>query len=162
MANPINPNDFVPVIDNPFFDLQPGATFTTKSPDGSETDIFVVTRETKVIDGVVCHVIKDTAIVDGEVVEKTNDYFAQDKNGNVWYFGEDTKQFENGQVVGTEGTWRAGVNGATPGIIMEADPHKGDAYAQEHAPPVALDEARVVKLNSSVDVASDTGDSNIG
>ena len=119
MANPINPNDFVPVIDNPFFDLQPGTTFITESPDGSEVDNFVVTRETKVIDGVVCHVIHDTALVDGEVVEKTNDYFAQDKAGNVWYFGEDTKEFENGKVVSTEGTWRAGVDGA----------HAGDHHA---------------------------------
>ena len=126
MSNPINPNDFVPVIDNPFFDLQPGTTFTTESPDGSETDTFVVTRQTKVIDGVTCVVVKDTALVDGELVEKTNDYFAQDKAGNVWYFGEDTKEFENGKVVSTEGTWRAGVDGATPGFIMLASPQVGN------------------------------------
>ena len=114
MANPINPNDFVPVIDNLFFDLQPGTTFMTESPDGSEVGTFVVTRQTKVIDGVTCVVVQDTTKVDGELVEKTNDYFAQDKDGNVWYFGEDTKEFENGKVVSTEGTWRAGVDGATP------------------------------------------------
>jgi hypothetical protein len=158
MANPINPNDFVPVIDNLFFDLQPGATFTTQSPDGSEVDKFVVTRETKLIDGVVCHVIHDTAIVDGEVVEKTNDYFAQDKDGNVWYFGEDTKEFENGKVVSTEGTWRAGVDGAQPGIIMEASPHVGDSYDQENAPGVAEDHAVVLSVSDKVTVPYGTFD----
>ena len=161
MANPINPNDFVPVIDNPFFTLEPGATFITESPEGSdvhEVDNFVVTRETKVIDGVVCHVIHDTAIVDGEVVEKTNDYFAQDKAGNVWYFGEDTKEFENGKVVSTEGTWRAGVDGAQPGIIMEASPHTGDSYDQENAPPVAQDHAVVLSVNDKVTVPYGTFD----
>jgi len=141
------PSDFVSDITNPFFDLQPGTTFTTQSPDGSEVDTFVVTRQTKLIDGVVCHVIKDTALVDGEVVEKTNDYFAQDKAGNVWYFGEDTKEFENGKVVSTEGTWRAGVDGAQPGVIMEASPHKGDSYDQENAPGVAQDHAVVLDVN---------------
>jgi Ca2+-binding RTX toxin-like protein len=158
MANPINSDDFVPVIDNLFFDLQPGATFITESPDGSEVDTFVVTRETKVIDGVVCHVIHDTAIVDGEVVEKTNDYFAQDKAGNVWYFGEDTKEFENGKVVSTEGTWRAGVDGAQPGIIMLAAPHVGDSYDQENAPGVAEDHAKVLSVNEAVTVPYGTFD----
>ena len=158
MANPINPDDFVPVIDNPFFTLEPGATFTTESPDGSEVDTFVVTRQTKVIDGVVVHVIHDTATVDGEVVEKTNDYFAQDKVGNVWYFGEDTKEFENGKVVSTEGTWRAGVDGAQPGIIMEAHPKVGDEYNQENAPGVAEDHAKVLSVDASVTVPYGTFD----
>jgi hypothetical protein len=146
------PSDFVPDITNPFFDLQPGATFTTQSPDGSETDIFTVTRRTKVIDGVVCHVISDTAFVDGELVEKTNDYFAQDKNGNVWYFGEDTKEFEDGKVVSTEGTWRAGVDDATPGVIMLAHPQVGNEYDQEHATGVAEDHAEVLSLTKTADV----------
>jgi len=148
----INPDDFVPVIDNPFFTLQPGTTFTTESPDGSETDIFAVTRRTKVIDGVACVVVQDTALVDGEVVEKTNDYFAQDKAGNVWYFGEDTKEFENGHVVSTEGTWRAGVDGAQPGFIMLASPQVGDSYNQENAPGVAQDHAQVTSVTETVSV----------
>ena len=152
MANPINPNDFVPVIDNPFFDLQPGTTFTTESPDGSESDTFVVTRQTKVIDGVTCVVVKDTALVDGELVEKTNDYFAQGKAGNVWYFGEDTAEFENGKVVSTEGTWRAGVDGATPGFIMLASPQVGNEYDQENAVGVAEDHAKVLSLTKTADV----------
>jgi len=144
------PGDFVADITNPFFDLQPGTTFTTQSPDGSETDIFTVTSRTKLIDGVVCHVISDTAFVDGELVEKTNDYFAQDNNGNVWYFGEDTAEFENGKVVSTEGTWRAGVDDATPGVIMLAHPQVGDDYDQEHAEGVAEDHAKVTSVDESV------------
>jgi hypothetical protein len=96
MADPINPSDFVSVIDNPFFTLQPGTTFTSASADGSEIGTFVVTRRTKVIAGVTCVVVEDTVKVDGELAEKTFDYFAQDKAGNVWYFGEDTKEFEDG------------------------------------------------------------------
>ena len=153
-----NPNDFapVPVINNLLFDLQPGTTFTTEiSVNGKLTgsDTFVVTHDTKVIDGVTCVVVKDTAFdEDGAVVEKTLDYFAQDKKGNVWYFGEDTKQIENGHVVGTEGTWRAGPGGPTPGaeagIIMEVIPAPGDTYAQENAPGVAQDMATVLSLTA--------------
>jgi Ca2+-binding RTX toxin-like protein len=152
MANPINPADFVLVIDNPFFTLQPGTTFTTQSPDGSETITFVVTRQTKVINGVTCVVVKDTAKVDGELVEKTSDYFAQDKYGNVWYFGEDTAEYENGKVVSTEGTWRAGVDGATPGFIMLASPQVGNEYDQENAIGVAEDHAKVLSLSKTADV----------
>src|SRR5262245_33576956 len=83
-ADSINPANFVSVIDNPYFTLQPGTTFITKSPDGSEVGTFVVTRETKVIDGVTCVVVRDTSRVDGELSEKTADYFAQDIDGNVW------------------------------------------------------------------------------
>src|SRR5215470_2094411 len=151
-AAAINPADFVSVIDNPYFALQPGTTFVYTNEDGSLLRTMEVTHDTINLAGVTCVVAHDTSKVDGVIEEDTFDYFAQDKNGNVWYFGEDTTQFENGQPVGTEGTWHAGVNGATPGIIMEADPHKGDTYQQEHAAPVAEDEARVVNLTSSADV----------
>src|SRR5215813_12126478 len=89
--------------------------------------------ERRVVDDVAEHTIDQLGLArdDGEVVEKTNDYFAQDKAGNVWYFGEDTKEFENGKVVSTEGTWRAGVEDATPGVIMLAHPRVGDDYDQE-------------------------------
>ncbi len=92
-----DPNNFAGPIDNPYFTLQPGTTFITKSPDGSEVDTFVVTRETKVIDGVTCVVVRDTSKVDGELEEKTADYFAQDKDGNVWYMGEDTAEYRERQ-----------------------------------------------------------------
>jgi len=95
------------------------------------------------IDGVRCEAVVDTVVQDGQIVEKTTDYFAQDKAGNVWYFG--------GHVVSTEDTWRAGVNGAQPGIIMEANPKVGDSYDQENALSVAQDHAQVVSLNGKAD-----------
>jgi Ca2+-binding RTX toxin-like protein len=145
----INPADFGGPIDNQYFPLEPGTTYVTQSTDGS-VDRFAVTRETRVIDGVTCTVISDIATVDGALEEKTSDYFAQDKTGNVWYFGEETATYENGHVVSTEGSWLAGVNGAEPGIIMEAAPKVGDAYAQENAPGVAQDQAQVLDLNQAV------------
>src|SRR5262245_30373856 len=85
----INPDNFVHKIDNPFFPLQPGTTFTYKSTDGSEVDVVTVTHQTKTILGVTCVVVNDNSYVDGKLAETTLDYYAQDKAGNVWYFGED-------------------------------------------------------------------------
>lgn len=147
-ATTINPADFVKTVDNPYFALQPGTTFIYENGDGSAANEFVVTRRTKVINGVTCVVVMDTATEDGEIVEKTFDYFAQDIHGNVWYFGEDTKEFVDGKVVSTEGSWRAGVDGAQPGIIMKASPQVGDAYNQENAPGVAEDRAEVLRLDA--------------
>jgi len=146
----INPNDFVPVIDNPYFPLTPGTTVITEKSDGS-IDTFEVTRQTKVIEGVTCVVVNDTTTLNGQVLESTLDYFAQDKDGNVWYFGESTKAFDSGHV-SKEGSWLAGVHGAQPGIIMEAAPHPNDSYSQEHAPGVAEDMATVVTLHASASV----------
>ena len=89
---------------------------------------------------------------DGQITEKTKDYYAQDNKGNVWYFGEDTAEFENGKLVSTEGSWLAGVNGANPGIVMEAHPKVGDSYVQEDAAPVAENAAEVISLNGHAKV----------
>ena len=83
---------------------------------------------------------------DGKLIEKTYDWFAQDKQGTVWYFGEDTKEYENGEVVSTKGSWEAGVDGAKPGIIMPPDPKVGHSYHQEYYPGEAMDMARVLSL----------------
>jgi hypothetical protein len=120
------------------------------TPDGSFVDTFVVTRQTKVVDGVTCVVVQDTSTVDGQLEEKTFDYFAQDKDGNVWYFGEFATQYDNGHVDGHDGSWLAGIGGAEPGIVMQASPFVGETYAQENAPGVAQDMAQVVSLNESV------------
>jgi hypothetical protein len=149
----IDPANFVDKIDNPFFPLQPGTTFNYQSTDGSVVDVFTVTNQTKTILGVECVVVQDNVFTDGKLSETTLDYFAQDKAGNVWYFGEDTKELNaNGKVVSTEGTWLAGKHGATPGIIMEASPKVGDHYNQEFAPGVAEDQATVDSLNAHVKV----------
>ena len=140
-------------IDNRYFPLVPGTTFVYEATEGPrEHDEFVVTHDTKEVLGVDCVVVRDTASVNGQVVEDTFDYFAQDKRGNVWYMGEDTKQFKNGVVAGTAGTWPAGVNGAMPGFVMEGQPVVGDAYRQENSPGVAEDNAQVVSLAGSASV----------
>ena len=144
---------FVDRIDNRYMPLIPGSIYIYRgSEDGEEQRTVVeVTGETKTILGVEAVVVRDT-VTDrrGQPIEITLDWFAQDDRGNVWYLGEDSKEYENGQVVSTEGSWEAGVNGAQPGIVMEAFPRAGDAYSQECAPGVAEDAARVLKLKHAV------------
>src|SRR5215813_2900048 len=147
-----DPANFVPAVDNPYYPLPPGTTFVYESPDGASADRLTVTRQTKDILGVTCTVVNDQAFENGELVEKTLDYFAQDRDGNVWYLGEDAFHFENGKLVSTEGTWRAGIGDQHPGIIMLAHPQVGDAYAQENAPGVAEDQGQVVSLHDSTSV----------
>jgi hypothetical protein len=111
---------------------------------------MTVTTDTKVILGVTTIVVRDQAYENGVLVEDTFDWYAQDKAGNVWYFGEDTKELDaNGNVISTEGSWEAGVNGAEPGIVMEANPKKGDKYQQEFAADVAEDMAQVIGFEDS-------------
>ena len=151
----IDPRDFTTNIDNPFFPLIPGTTYIYEgSKEVSPVkDEFQVTSRTKVIMGVKCVEIADKVYVDGYLEEDTLDWFAQDKDGNVWYFGEDTKELDpTGNVVSTEGSWEAGVNGALPGILMEAHPRVGDTYQQEYSPGVAEDMATVLSLNKTVKV----------
>jgi hypothetical protein len=150
----INPSDFVDRIDNRYFPLQPGTTFisTGQEEGNAQRDEMVVTFETKVILGVRCVVVHDTVMNDGTLAEDTLDWYAQDKAGNVWYFGEATAEYENGKVVSREGSWEAGVNGAQPGIIMEADPQLYSSYRQEYSAGVAEDMAEVLSLTAPASV----------
>jgi hypothetical protein len=150
----IDPANFTTSIDNPYFPLKPGTRFIYEgTADGaSSRDEMTVLAETKTIMGVECVVVRDVAFEDGEMVEDTRDWYAQDREGNVWYFGEDTETVENGQVTGTEGSWEAGVDGAQAGIIMPANPSVGEPYFQEYAPGVAEDMAEVILLSENVTV----------
>lgn len=150
----VDPSKFTSSIDNPLFPLKPGTVFVyeTAGEDGKERVEVCVTHETKTILGVTCTVVRDTVTVGGKVTEDTHDWYAQDKSGNVWYFGEDSKAYRDGKVVSTGGSWEAGVKGAKPGIIMKAKPAKGDKYYQEYAVGVAEDEAEVVSLSESAKV----------
>ncbi|HEX9993004.1 MAG TPA: hypothetical protein VGB14_08770 [Acidimicrobiales bacterium] len=141
-------------VDNPWLPLEPRTTTTyeARTEDGLQRTVVTVTGDTREIAGVPAVVVRDTVTVDGEVIEDTFDWLAQDADGNVWYLGEDTKEYEDGEVVSTEGSWEAGVDGAEPGILMEADPQPGDAYRQEHYEGHAEDEARVVALGESATV----------
>jgi RTX calcium-binding nonapeptide repeat (4 copies) len=148
----INPADFVKGVTNPYLPLKPGTTLVYKNVDGTESVRFQVTRETKMVMGVECVVVLDKAFADGQLHERTFDYFAQDINGNVWYFGESVQNIDNGKVINTNGSWLAGVNGAEPGIIMQANPQVGQVYAQENAPGIAQDMADIVSLTRVADV----------
>jgi hypothetical protein len=150
----IDPDDFVAVIDNPFLPLLPGVTLTYEMEDDGETEVIVVSvlNETREILGVECTVVRDTVSVDGELVEDTHDWFAQDKWGNVWYFGEISVNYEDGEISDVEGSWEAGEDGAKPGIVMPAAPQVGEVYRQEYLIAEAEDVGAVVALNQSVSV----------
>ena len=149
----IDPANFVSVIDNPYFPLEPGTTFSYEGEsEGAPTrDEMTVTNQTRVILGVTTTVVHHLSYEDGLLIEDTYDWFAQDADGNVWYFGEDTKELdENGNVISTEGSWEAGVDNAEPGIIMLAEPKKGKKYQQENAPDIAEDMAQVIGFEDSL------------
>jgi hypothetical protein len=145
-----DPDDFVDGIDNPFMPIEPGSIWIYRGEDS--LDIVVATGRTKEILGVETTVVRDVAFIDGQLAEFTLDWFAQDDDGNVWYFGEATAEIEDGDIVSREGSWKAGVDGAEPGIVMLAHPKVGETYAQENAPGVAEDHATIIGVDASVDV----------
>jgi len=145
-------------VANPYFPLVPGTTsvYEGMSEDGPELVEVTVTFDTKTILGVVCTVVRDTVSVDGELVEDTYDWFAQDNAGNVWYFGEASADYEDGEVVSTDGSWEAGVDGAVPGIVMPADAVVGDPYYQEYAPGEAEDIGQIIAVDQTIAVTYGT------
>jgi len=153
-APPIDPANFVSEVTNKFHPLPPGQKriYEAEDEDGTERIEIEVLSEKRTILGVACTVVKDQEFLDDELVEDTIDFFAQDKEGNVWYFGEETMELEDGVVVSIDGAWKAGEDGAQPGIIMKADPKVGDVYRQEFLLGEAEDAARVVALDQKVSV----------
>jgi len=155
----VDPANFVSRIDNRYFPLVPGTAFHYRgySGDTAQTDDMVVTHGTKTILGVRCTVVRDTVSEHGKAVERTFDWYAQDKAGNVWYLGEDSLEMKNGHLVRASDSWQAGVHGAKPGIIIEGHPKAGDIYRQEYYPPGgALDQALVLRTHPTVVVPSGT------
>lgn len=151
---PSDPSGFVARIDNPYLAFAPGRVFRYQSQtaEGLETNVVEVTNKTKRILGIAATVVHDQEYLDGVLVEDTFDWYAQDTQGNVWYLGEDSRQIQNGVVVGTEGSWEAGVNGASAGLIMLAKPKVGAQYQQEFAAGVAEDMAKVLSLSATAEV----------
>jgi hypothetical protein len=156
----IDPANFGGRIDNPYFPLRPGTTLRYEgvAEDGKtpQTNVVEVTDATKRILGVDATVVLDTVSTRGTPVERTHDWYAQDKDGNVWYLGEDSFDYKNGHFVKSTGSWEAGVDGAQPGILMETHPRSGDAYRQEYYPGHALDQAMVLAGGGAVTVPSGT------
>jgi hypothetical protein len=152
----LEPADFTSDIDNPYWPMEPGTRWTYREvdEDGEELKVVVtVTHYTKLIaNGIEARVVRDTVTRDGELVEDTKDWYAQDADGNVWYMGEDTAEFEDGELVSREGSFEAGVDGALPGIAMPADPKPGMKYRQEYYEGEAEDNGEVLSTNEMVDV----------
>ena len=156
----INPLDFVPKITNKFLTLTPGKRFIYKGKvkEGVETVEVYVTHDTKKVMGVTTTVVWDRVWLNDELIEDTKDWFSQDKYGNVWYFGEESKEIVNGNVVSREGSWEAGVDGALPGIVMKANPKAGDVYRQEYYKNEAEDIVEVLGIGAKVKVPYGTFD----
>jgi hypothetical protein len=150
----VDPANFVDLVNNPYMPLLPGTVFVYKGQEDSKPalNITTVTRQSKTILGVNVTVVHDRVYIKKKLAEETLDWYAQDKQGNVWYFGEDSKEITNGQVTSTEGSWEAGVNGAQPGIVMKAHPKRGNKYQQEFAGDTASDRAAVLSIRQTSSV----------
>lgn len=146
----VDPAAFSTTIDNPYLPLTPGTRiiYQADTEAGRQQTTTEVTRETRTVMGVSTVVVHDTVTVGGKTTEDTFDWFAQDREGNVWYFGEATTKFDDG-AVSMAGSFEAGVNGALPGIVMLGAPHPGDQYRQEYAKGVAEDIGEVLSLSGA-------------
>ncbi|NIR35097.1 MAG: hypothetical protein GWN79_02270 [Actinobacteria bacterium] len=159
-APAIDAADFVDEIDNPYLPLLPGTRWVYEGIEDGEIERIEVevTDERREVMGISAIVVRDTVYEDGELIEDTYDWFAQDVDGNVWYLGEDSREYEDGELLGTEGSWEAGVDGALPGIVMLATPAVGDAYRQEYYEDEAEDLGEVHQLGVSETVPAGSFD----
>jgi major membrane immunogen (membrane-anchored lipoprotein) len=156
-AEPIelNPDDFVQQIDNPYWPMAPGSkwVFTQTDVEGQKERVEIsVTNRKKTIQGIEATVVRDVVTQDGELVEVTSDWFAQDKDGNLWYMGEDTAEYESGKPATKAGSWEAGRDGAQAGVFLPGKPEVGMAYRQEYRAGEAEDQTKVLSLDEQVEV----------
>ncbi|MEA2555800.1 MAG: hypothetical protein QOI60_1131 [Actinomycetota bacterium] len=156
----LDPANFVSVIDNKFYPLPVGRVLTYRGiKDGvTQRETVTVTDQTRVIEGITATMITDVSVHQGTLLEKTSDWYAQDKQGNVWYLGEDTKAYRPNGTYDTSGSWIAGENDGEPGIIMKASPQVPDGYRQEYLAGQAADMGWVVRRGGSVTVPYGTID----
>jgi hypothetical protein len=151
----IRPANFSPNVDNPMFPLTPGKSlvYTGTKDNKQALNVFTTTSRTKVIAGVTTRVVEDRLYLDNTLEERTSDYYAQDSCGNVWYFGEDTAALDpSGRVTSTEGSFHAGVDGAQPGVFMQARPEVGRRFRQESSRGHAEDTFRALSLSAPLTV----------
>jgi hypothetical protein len=152
----LDPADFTTRIDNRYWPMAPGTRWVYRETDseGAEQRVVVtVTSKTKKIaNGIEARVVHDVVSEDGEPVEVTDDWYAQDSKGNIWYLGEDTAEYQNGKRTTTAGSFEAGVDGAQPGIIVPAEPKAGMTYRQEYYAGEAEDKGEIVSLGEQAEV----------
>jgi hypothetical protein len=141
----LDPDDFSTEIDNPYWPMRPGSSWVYR--EGEARVEVTVTGKTKRIIGIDARVVHDVLTEGGKVKEDTFDWYAQDESGNIWYLGEDTKEFEDGKV-STEGSWEAGVDGAQPGVLLPGKPEAGLSYRQEYYKDEAEDAAEVLSVDA--------------
>lgn len=150
----VDPAEFIDGIDNPYMPFTVGSRWLYEGESDGEVERIEITvlDETRVVMGITATVVRDSVYIDDELVEDTFDWFAQDRDGNVWYLGEDVKDYENGVVVSTAGSWEAGVDGALPGIVMPAAPVTGAAFRQEYLAAEAEDMFEILATDSKLTV----------
>jgi hypothetical protein len=155
----INPADFSTTITHPLFPLSSvrNTEFAGREQkaDGGTSEVRVVSRlldKTDTIAGVTVAVVEVTEHKDGQLHELTEDYFAQHRDGTVWYFGERVTDYKDGKAVGHGGQWLAGENNYRPGVFMPAYPTVGQEFAPEQVPGVADERSKVLELGVEVTV----------
>lgn len=154
----IFPENFVDRINNPFLPFTPGSTYTylTETAEGVERTEITVLNETRIVMGIETTIVTDKVYLNDVLVEDTDDWYVQDKDGNVWYFGEEVDNYKDGVLTDHYGSWEAGVDGAEPGILMLANPVIGTKYRQEFYVGEAEDEGEIVGKNEKVIVIAGT------
>lgn len=152
----LDPTTLSADVTNPLYPLPVGAkwVFRAETDEGLERTEVVVEAATRTVFGADARVVRDTVWLDGELIEDTYDWYAQDAAGNVWYLGEETAEYEDGEVTSTAGSWEAGVSGALPGVVMLAQPKVEDTYRQEFLVGEAEDVASVVAKDVSVEISA--------
>jgi hypothetical protein len=151
----LDPADFTADIDHPYWPMAPGTRWTYREVEDGETLEVVVTATSatrRIANGITARVVRDSVTLDGELIEDTFDWYAQDSAGNVWYLGEDTKEFENGKAVSSSGSFEAGVDGAQAGVMLPARPEVGMRYRQEYYRGEAEDNGRILAVEHMADV----------
>ena len=154
----LDPAKFTTEIDNTYWPMAPGTRWIYRETDadgGMLRVVVTVSSETREIaNGITARVVRDTVTEDGEIVEDTFDWYAQDAGGTIWYLGEDTAEYDHGEVTSTEGSFEAGVDGALPGVIMPGTPEVGLAYRQEYYAGEAEDNGQVLSVSEMADTAA--------
>ena len=152
----LHPADFTTDVNNPYWPMEPRTRWTYREIDeeGRELKVVVVvtTERKEIANGITARVVRDVVTQDGELVEDTKDWYAQDSEGNIWYLGENTAELEDGRIKTRAGSFEAGVDGALPGIIMPADPQVGMKYRQEYYEGEAEDNGEILSLDEMAEV----------